>query len=61
MDEAERLAHRVAIIDGGKLLRLDTPEKLKHSIGEGDILELIPGKDDRTVLARIMTAFENRV
>jgi ABC-2 type transport system ATP-binding protein len=40
MDEAERISHRVAIIDHGKLLKLDTPENLKKSIGEGDILEL---------------------
>jgi len=40
MDEAERIADRVAIIDSGKLLRLDTPDKLKRSIGEGDILEM---------------------
>lgn len=39
MDEAERLADRVAIIDHGKLLKLDTPDALKSSIGEGDILE----------------------
>jgi ABC-2 type transport system ATP-binding protein len=40
MDEAERMADRVAIMDAGKLLRLDTPENLKRSIGEGDILVL---------------------
>ena len=40
MDEADRLADRVAIIDYGKLLLLDTPESLKKSIGEGDILEV---------------------
>lgn len=40
MDEAERISDRVAIIDRGKLLKLDTPEHLKKSIGEGDILEL---------------------
>jgi len=40
MDEAERVAERVAIIDSGKLLRLDTPENLKKSIGKGDVLEL---------------------
>ena len=40
MDEAERVAERVAIIDSGKLLKLDTPENLKRSIGEGDVLEL---------------------
>jgi len=40
MDEADRVSDRVAIIDRGKLLKLDTPENLKKSIGEGDILEL---------------------
>ncbi len=41
MDEAERLSDRVAIIDNGKLLMLDTPENLKQTVGEGDILELV--------------------
>ena len=40
MDEAERISDRVAIIDRGKLLQLDTPQHLIKSIGEGDILEL---------------------
>jgi ABC-2 type transport system ATP-binding protein len=40
MDEAERLADRVAIIDHGELLVLDTPEALKHSVGKGDVLEI---------------------
>jgi ABC-2 type transport system ATP-binding protein len=40
MDEAERIADRVAIIDSGRLLQLDTPHNLKKSIGKGDILEL---------------------
>jgi len=40
MDEADRMADRVAIMDQGKLLQLDTPENLKRSVGEGDILDL---------------------
>lgn len=40
MDEADRLADRVAIIDHGRLLLLDTPENLKRSIGEGDVVEI---------------------
>jgi len=40
MDEAERTADRVAIIDLGKLLLLDTPTNLKRSIGAGDVLEI---------------------
>jgi ABC-2 type transport system ATP-binding protein len=40
MDEAERLADRVAIIDHGRLLVLDAPEALKRRVGEGDVLEI---------------------
>jgi ABC-2 type transport system ATP-binding protein len=40
MDEADRMADRVAIIDHGSLLVLDTPEILKHSVGKGDVLEI---------------------
>ncbi len=40
MDEAERLADRVAIIDNGKLLLVDSTDELKKTIGEGDVLEL---------------------
>jgi ABC-2 type transport system ATP-binding protein len=35
MDEAERMADRVAIIDHGKLLTVDTPEALKNTVGAG--------------------------
>lgn len=41
MDEADRLADRLAIIDHGRLLMLDTPHNLKLTVGEGDILELV--------------------
>jgi ABC-2 type transport system ATP-binding protein len=40
MDEAERMADRVAIIDHGRLLTVDTPEALKRTVGEGDVLEI---------------------
>lgn len=40
MDEAERLADRVAIIDHGSLLVLDTPEALKRRLGRGDVIEI---------------------
>jgi len=40
MDEAERLTDRVAIIDHGQLLVVDTPETLKRTAGEGDVLEV---------------------
>lgn len=40
MDEADRVADRIAIIDHGKLLTVDTPEALKSQVGEGDVLEV---------------------
>jgi len=46
MDEADRLADRVAIIDHGELLVLDTPQALKRSVGEGDVLEIALIGDD---------------
>lgn len=40
MDEAERLADRVAIIDRGRLLVVDTPDSLKQQTGQGDVIEI---------------------
>jgi ABC-2 type transport system ATP-binding protein len=40
MEIADQLSDRVAIIDHGKLLVLDTPENLKDRIGKGDIIEI---------------------
>jgi len=39
MDEADRLSNRVAIIDQGKILKTDSPENLKQSIGPESTLE----------------------
>jgi ABC-2 type transport system ATP-binding protein len=38
MEEAQRLCHRVAIVDLGKLIALDTPNALIRSLGGGIIL-----------------------
>ena len=40
MDEADMLSDRVAIIDHGQLLKLDTPKKLKQIIGRRDVLQI---------------------
>ncbi len=40
MEEADYLCDRIAIIDYGKILDLDTPSNLKHKIGEGDIIDM---------------------
>jgi ABC-2 type transport system ATP-binding protein len=41
MEEADQLSDRVAIIDHGRIVAMDTPERLKveHSEGEGTTLE----------------------
>jgi ABC-2 type transport system ATP-binding protein len=40
MDEAERVASRVAIIDHGRLLVVDTPQALKRRLGEDEVIEI---------------------
>jgi ABC-2 type transport system ATP-binding protein len=55
MDEADRLADRVAIIDHGRLLVVDTPERLKQSLGEGDVIEIhLAGQAGENTLAPLM-------
>jgi ABC-2 type transport system ATP-binding protein len=39
MDEADRLCDRIAIVDHGNLVALDTPTKLKDSVPGTDIVE----------------------
>ncbi|HII84197.1 MAG TPA: ATP-binding cassette domain-containing protein [Methanobacterium subterraneum] len=57
MDEADGLSDRIAIIDHGKLLRLDTPKNLKKEFGEGDIVEihLADSKMNQEVIDRLKT------
>lgn len=64
MDEADRVADRVAIIDHGKLLKLDTPENLKQAVGEGDMLEIaveLPkgSVDEQTIVAAVRPLCES--
>jgi ABC-2 type transport system ATP-binding protein len=39
MDEADRLCDRIAIVDHGKLVALDTPHALKNSIPGSSVIE----------------------
>ncbi len=43
MDEAERLSDRVAIVNLGRLVAIDTPEQLKGKTKGGEVLELTVG------------------
>jgi ABC-2 type transport system ATP-binding protein len=50
MEEAQRLCHRVAIVDTGKLIALDTPTALIRSLGGGIIvIGLAEGYPEETV------------
>jgi ABC-2 type transport system ATP-binding protein len=44
MDEADRLSGRVGIIDGGRILVIDTPGALKERHAEGEVLEIGVGE-----------------
>lgn len=60
MDEADRLSDRVAIIDHGKLLKLDTPENLKKEIGEGDVIEItLPNKEKNQDVMKYLETLED--
>jgi len=51
MEEADRLCERVAIVDRGKLLALDTPEALKQRAPGGTLIELTLDADAGVALA----------
>ncbi|MCX6742364.1 MAG: ATP-binding cassette domain-containing protein [Candidatus Pacearchaeota archaeon] len=46
MDEADKLSDRIAIIDNGKMIILDTPENLKNMIG-GEIITVETPNGDK--------------
>jgi ABC-2 type transport system ATP-binding protein len=45
LEEADHLCDRIAIIDQGKIIKIDTPDALKESLG-GDILTVTTKEDD---------------
>jgi len=55
MEEAERLCQRVAIIDHGRVLALDTPAALKQMVG-ADTIVTVRTTDDVNQLARLLAA-----
>ncbi len=58
MEEAERLCNRVAIIDHGKIVALDTPRALIESLGGGVIqIGIDPGQAEQ--VTEILAALES--
>jgi ABC-2 type transport system ATP-binding protein len=54
MEEADQLCDRVAIMDHGKILALDTPEALKQSVG-ADTIVTIKARGDAEALAELLS------
>jgi len=52
MEEADYLCDRIAIIDHGKIVALDTPEKLKEVLG-GDVISLQVSGDASGFIKRV--------
>jgi ABC-2 type transport system ATP-binding protein len=65
MDEADRLCDRIAIVDHGKLVALDTPIGLKTSVPGNNVVEVVfarPSPDWRARLEKLagVTAVESQ-
>ena len=59
MEEADQLCNRVAIMDHGKILALDTPAELKRSVG-ADTIVTVKTAATSTALARSSRAHARR-
>ena len=57
LEEADRLAERVAVIDGGRVIANDTPAVLKSEMGS-TVVELSLGDEDRAVRAEAVLVRE---
>jgi ABC-2 type transport system ATP-binding protein len=53
MDEAEKLCNRIAFMDKGRLIALDTPENHKRALPAGDLIDIGFDRMDEKVLAAL--------
>jgi ABC-2 type transport system ATP-binding protein len=53
MDEAERLCNRIAFMDRGRLIALDTPENHKRALPAGDLIDIGLGRMDEGAIGAI--------
>jgi ABC-2 type transport system ATP-binding protein len=62
MDEAEKLCHRIAFVDNGRLIALDVLDNLKRLIPEGDLIEIgCDGMSEELLVAIRQTNLVNSV
>ncbi len=59
MEEADQLCERVAIMDHGRILALDTPEALKRSVGADTIVTIKAGGDPEALAASLSRALDS--
>lgn len=57
LDEADQLCDRLAIIDGGRIKALGTPNELKAGLG-GDIVSLTVREIGRTLIGRLASSLQ---
>src|SRR5215469_3318547 len=57
LDEADQLADRIAVIDGGRVIAEGTPADLKSSVGGQRILLTLADESDKTAAARVLAPF----
>ena len=60
LDEADQLASRIAVIDGGRVIAEGTPAELKSSIGGQRILLTLADEADNISAARVLQRFSTR-
>jgi len=60
LDEADQLAGRVAVIDGGKVIAEGTPAELKSSVGGQRILLTLADGADKSAAAMALERFASR-
>jgi ABC-2 type transport system ATP-binding protein len=58
MEEADRLCERLAIMDHGKLLALDTPEALKRTVGGDTVVKMTADGDPERLVHRMLELTE---
>jgi ABC-2 type transport system ATP-binding protein len=58
MEEADQLCDRVAIMDHGRILALDTPAALKRSVGAEEIVTVKAGGDRSALAERLRSEIE---
>jgi len=58
MEEAQRLCHRVAIIDEGQIIALDTPSALIHGLGGGILLLGLEDPESGPGVGRVQTVVD---